>query len=68
MKATMNILGFISIFAITTGITFKMMHWPGANISMVGGVFLFNVGYLPLYFYDRYKRSLEHKAESQINS
>ncbi|MCB0478454.1 MAG: hypothetical protein R2799_09555 [Crocinitomicaceae bacterium] len=68
MKAAMNILGFISVFAITTGVTFKMMHWPGAGISMVGGVFLFNVGFLPLYFIDRYKRSIETKAGSQINS
>lgn len=59
MKATMHILGFISVFLITTGITFKMMHWPGAGVSLVAGVFLFNIGYLPLYFIERYKKSIQ---------
>ncbi len=58
MKATMNLLGFLAAFGISTGILFKIMHWPGAGISLVVGVFIFNVGYLPLYFYDRYKKSI----------
>lgn len=66
MKATMYSLGFISVFLITTGMTFKIMHWPGANISLVAGVFLLNVGYLPLYFIDRYKRSIQEKIEKPV--
>jgi hypothetical protein len=66
MKAAMNLFGFLSLFAITTGILFKGMHWPGANISLVTGVFLLNVGFLPLYFIDRYRRSIHQ--ESQIKN
>ena len=59
MKKTMFVLGYIAAFLITTGMLFKTMHWPGANISLVSGIFLLNVGFLPLYFYDRYKKSIE---------
>lgn len=62
MKAAMNIFGYLALFGITTGILFKQMHWPGASISLVTGVFLLNVGFLPLYFIDRYKKSLTKKC------
>jgi hypothetical protein len=58
MKASMNLFGFLAFFSIFTGILFKIMHWPGASVSLVLGVLLLNVGFLPMFFYDRYKRSL----------
>jgi hypothetical protein len=54
----MNVFGFLAFFFIMTGLLFKLMHWPGANVSLVLGVMLLNVGFLPMFFYDRYKRSL----------
>lgn len=58
MKATMNLFGFLALFCTFTGLLFKMMHWPGAGVSLVVGVLLLNVGFLPMFFYDRYKRSI----------
>lgn len=54
----MNLIGFLSVFAITTGMLFKVMHWPWSGIILVLGVFLLNVGFLPMYFFDRYKKAV----------
>ncbi|MCB0478452.1 MAG: hypothetical protein KDC84_09835 [Crocinitomicaceae bacterium] len=51
-------LGFIAAFFISTGILFKYMHWPSASICIVCGMFVLNFGFLPLFFHDRYKNSL----------
>lgn len=58
-KRFMFSFGFIAAFLISTGILFKIMHWPWANISMVSGVFILNFGFLPMYFYGRYKEAIK---------
>ena len=58
MKRTVYFLGFISLFVLSTGLMFKMMHWPGANIIAALGFLLLNFGYLPTYFYSKYKGTL----------
>lgn len=58
MKKTMYLIGFIATFLSSTGILFKILHWPGANIMLLVGIVLINIGFLPLYFYDKYKRSV----------
>lgn len=58
MKGTMFLLGYIALFLSTSGAMFKVMHWPGANIMLVLGIVILNLGFLPMYFYDRYKRSI----------
>lgn len=58
MKKTMYVIGFLAAFVSTTGILFKVQHWPGANVAITMGIFLLNFGYLPLYFYSRYKESV----------
>ena len=57
MKKTMNILGYVAAFLSTTGLLFKLQHWPGAAIMLTLGIALLNFGFLPMYFYDRYKTS-----------
>ncbi len=52
-------LGFIATFFMSTGILFKQMHWPSANICLLFGVFILNFGFLPMYFFDRYKNSIK---------
>lgn len=37
MKRLIFLSGFISAFLISTGIMFKILHWPGANVLMVTG-------------------------------
>lgn len=58
MKATMYLLAYIAVFLCSTGLLFKMQHWPGASIMFVLGIVILNFGFLPLFFYDKYKRSL----------
>ncbi|KAB2913297.1 MAG: hypothetical protein F9K23_17470 [Bacteroidetes bacterium] len=58
MKATMYLLAYIAVFLCSTGLLFKMQHWPGASIMFVLGIVILNLGFLPLFFYDKYKRSL----------
>ncbi len=48
-----NLIGFLSSFALSTGIMFKIMHWPFASIILFSGFVLLNFGFLPLYFFNR---------------
>src|ERR1043165_4837465 len=57
MKKTMFVLGYIAASLITTGLLFKLQHWAGAAVMLVTGIVLLNLGYLPMYFYNRYKQS-----------
>lgn len=58
MRKTMYFLCYVSAFLISTGLLFKIQHWPGAAIILTVAIVLFNFGFLPVYFYDRYKRAL----------
>ena len=57
MKKTMYVLGYVAVFLSTTGLLFKLQHWPGAAVMLILGVALLNFGFLPMYFHDRYKRA-----------
>lgn len=59
MKRTMFVLGYIAAFLSTTGLLFKLQHWPGAAVMLTLGIALLNFGFLPMYFMDRYKRSVK---------
>jgi len=58
MKKTMYLIGYIALFLSTTGLLFKLQHWPGAAIILTLGIALLNFGFLPMYFYDRYKKAI----------
>ncbi len=49
------IFGFLASFIMILGVLFKIMHWPWASIILFSGFLLLLFGYLPLYFYQRYK-------------
>jgi hypothetical protein len=57
MNTTLRISGLVSAISILTGSIFKIMHWPGANILFVIGMFLMAVLFLPLFFALRYKQA-----------
>ena len=52
------VTGVISGALICTGMSFKVLHYPGANMLFVVGMLLFNAVFLPMFFYQLYKRSL----------
>lgn len=41
------------------GSAFKIMHWPGANIQILLGVFLLAFFFLPMFFWQLYKSELK---------
>jgi hypothetical protein len=51
-------VGLVSGAFISVGMIFKVLHYPGANISFVIGMILFNLIFLPIFFYQLYKRSV----------
>lgn len=53
MNRAVNVLGFLAAFALSTGIMFKVMHWPFAGIIIFTGFLLLNFGFLPTFFYQR---------------
>ena len=53
MKTLIKIIGFISLFLISFGTLFKLMHWPGTSIMLIYGNLSFVLVFLPLYFIHR---------------
>ena len=57
-EALLHILGFIGLAFTTVGVLFKVMHWPGASVTLIGGMGILAFGYVPVYFYKRYQTSV----------
>lgn len=60
-------IGFLLGIVTTSGVLFKLMHWPGANMMMNYGLALFVFGYVPLYFITRIRRE-ELRFNTTVNS
>lgn len=58
MKKTMYILGYLATAFAVFGCLFKIMHWPFAGPAILLSALLLNFGFLPMFFYDKYKRSI----------
>lgn len=59
--------GFLIAMVAFTGVLFKLMHWPFANIMMLSGIATFVFAYVPIYFITRVRRP-ELKFNTTINS
>jgi len=44
---------------LASGIFFKIMHWPGANILLVIGMFLITFIFLPIFFWQLYRSEMK---------
>lgn len=51
-------IGLFSGAAISIGMIFKHLHYPGAAMSMVIGMVLLCFVFLPIFFYQLYKRAV----------
>lgn len=51
MKAAISLIGYLAIAFTTTGLAFKLQHWPGAAVLLISGIFLLNFVFLPVYFF-----------------
>ncbi|MBK9449692.1 MAG: hypothetical protein IPN95_09775 [Bacteroidetes bacterium] len=54
MKKFVFSMGFSSAFLFGVGYIFKNMHWPWANIMIMGGALVFTFAFLPMYFRLKY--------------
>lgn len=59
--------GFLIAMVAFTGVIFKLMHWPFANIMMLSGIATFVFAYVPLYYFTRVRRP-ELRFNATINS
>lgn len=64
MKKIMYSIGLISAICISMGMTFKILHMPGADELFNFGFFGFVLVFAPMITIDRYKQNL-HKALSE---
>jgi len=55
MKKLTYLIGFIGSMALTIGITFKLLHFPGANVLFSVGYLTLFLAFIPLMAMDRYK-------------
>ena len=58
MEKVRFVLGALSVFFIGTGGILKFNHLAGAHLSMVAGAIIFTFGFLPLLFFQLYKKSI----------
>lgn len=62
MDNVRTLTGIIAGLLIASGNLFKLNYYPSANIQMVTGMCLLNFVFMPLFFYQLYKRSLNANA------
>lgn len=55
MKRFFFTLGLVSSMALSMGLLFKLMHWPGANVMLLSGSVLFLLVFLPFWTLDKFK-------------
>lgn len=55
--ALQHISGFVGLGLTAVGVTFKIMHWPGAGFLLIGGMTTLGLFYVPIYFFRQYKQS-----------
>tara|TARA_R110002050_G_scaffold69815_4_gene150982 strand:+ start:2154 stop:2762 length:609 start_codon:yes stop_codon:yes gene_type:complete len=58
MKKVLYLTGFIGSITLTAGVTFKLLHWPFANVLFIIGFLSLLLIFIPLLAIDRYKVSL----------
>lgn len=56
-EALLHITGFLGLTLTSIGVLFKVMHWPGAAVTLLSGMGILSFGYVPIYFFKRYKVS-----------
>lgn len=53
-----TITGLVCGLLIVTGSLFKILHYPGASMLLVVGLVLLNMVFLPMFFYQLYRKSV----------
>ncbi len=66
MKKLMYSVGFIGAASLTIGITFKLMHFPMANVLSISGLALLILLFMPLLAFDRYKVAISKNISERL--
>jgi len=66
MRKFQFLLGYLGSLLIFVGYTFKVMHWPSANIQLMLGYLLFCWGFVPLYWANRYRLDVLHQRAKSV--
>jgi hypothetical protein len=56
-ESLMHISGFVGLTLTTIGVLFKIMHWPGASVTLLSGMGILAALYVPLFYFKKYKTS-----------
>jgi hypothetical protein len=56
-KKLVHISGFIGVSLFATGMLFKIQHWPGASILILGGILLSGLIFIPSLFISNYRQT-----------
>ncbi len=62
----MYLIGFIGSVTLTTGITFKLLLYPGANLLLTIGFLTLLLIFMPLYTIDRYKVAISKTISERL--
>lgn len=66
MKKIMYLIGFIGAVTLTTGITFKLLWYPGANNLFIIGFLLLLLVFVPMLAFDRYKVAIAKALSEKL--
>ncbi|WP_298313421.1 hypothetical protein [uncultured Aquimarina sp.] len=66
MKKLMYFIGFVGALTLTTGITFKILWYPGANKLFITGFLLLLLVFVPMLAFDRYKVAIAKTLSERL--
>lgn len=66
MKKLMYSIGFIGASSLTVGLTFKLMHFPMANILSTSGLAMLLLIFMPLFALDHYKVAISKNISEKM--
>ncbi|WP_298543963.1 hypothetical protein [uncultured Aquimarina sp.] len=66
MKKLMYFIGFVGALTLTTGITFKILWYPGANKLFITGFLLLLLVFVPMLAFDKYKVAIAKTLSERL--
>lgn len=66
MKKLIYLIGFIGSLVLTTGIVFKLLWYPGANILLMTGFLILLLIFVPMVTIDRYKVTIAKNISERL--
>ncbi|MCZ4409984.1 hypothetical protein O3Q51_14275 [Cryomorphaceae bacterium 1068] len=67
MKKLMYLIGFLGAATLSSGMIFKLMHWPGANVMSVVGLVALVFVFVPLLALDFYRYEVSKALSSRFS-